>query len=256
MNIITIGTSKIRQLDGLYSLNDLHQAAGGEDRHQPSFFIRLDQTQELIAEICSAEMQIIPTKTVRGRGKQQGTYVCRELVYAYANWISPAFYLRMIRAFDALQVPTPPPAARTALPANHPPRLSSTVRTHINRTAHQLALRQYDTIHGILTDCALSNLACGAKEESLPGYIDALADQSDGSVIVNLRDLRELVWHSEQVINAAAKAIANIYLIEQRSGLKLATRIKRNGWESPNYHKNDFLVQEVLERMTETGIEA
>lgn len=99
MTALTILTTKIRQLDGLYSLNDLHKAAGGEEKHAPTNFMRLDQTQALIEEIKSAEMQIC-TKTVRGG--QGGTYVCRELVYAYAMWISAKFHLQVIRAFDAL----------------------------------------------------------------------------------------------------------------------------------------------------------
>ncbi|WP_438467018.1 KilA-N domain-containing protein [Marinomonas sp. PE14-40] len=51
---ITIFSKLIRTLDGLYSLNDLHKAAGDESRYQPVFFIRTKQTQELVAEIQSA----------------------------------------------------------------------------------------------------------------------------------------------------------------------------------------------------------
>lgn len=99
---LTIGTSEIRLHDGLYSLNDLHKAAGGEAKHEPNQFMRLDQTQALIEEISnSADLRnYIPSKTQRG--KHGGTYVCRELVYAYAMWISPKFNLQVIRAFDAL----------------------------------------------------------------------------------------------------------------------------------------------------------
>jgi len=100
MNTLTVLTSEIRLHDGLYSLNDLHQASGGVRKHQPSNFMRLDTAQELMAEIRSSDLSIIPAKTITGRGKAQGTYVCRELVYAYAMWISPKFHLAVIRAFD------------------------------------------------------------------------------------------------------------------------------------------------------------
>jgi hypothetical protein len=105
MNALRVFTSEIRQHDGLYSLNDLHQAAGGARKHQPANFIRVDTTVALMEEISSSDVRIIPAKTIRGRGKPQGTYVCKELVYAYAMWISPKFHLAVIRAFDALQQP-------------------------------------------------------------------------------------------------------------------------------------------------------
>jgi len=98
MNALVIGTCNIREQDGLFSLNDLHRAAGGEAKHEPNQYMRLDQTRALVAELKSADSRNYePVKSVRGRFG--GTYACRELVIAYAAWISAAFHLKVIRVF-------------------------------------------------------------------------------------------------------------------------------------------------------------
>lgn len=95
------GVSVKRDVQGRYCLNDLHHASGGEERHKPSNFLRIETTRDLCAEIdrCS-DMSIGCVESIRG-GVAQGTYVSKELVYAYAMWISPAFNLKVIRTFDA-----------------------------------------------------------------------------------------------------------------------------------------------------------
>ncbi|WP_228199444.1 KilA-N domain-containing protein [Acinetobacter sp. SWAC57] len=102
---LVIGEFSIRQdEDGRYCLHDLHKASGGADKHQPAFFIRNKQTKDLVAEIelesHSANLQSA-VKTVNG-GNNRGTYVVKELVYAYAMWISAKFHLMVIRAYDSL----------------------------------------------------------------------------------------------------------------------------------------------------------
>jgi phage anti-repressor protein len=145
----------------------------------------------------------------------------------------------------ALAAPAPTKALPAALPA-----ISKELRSHINRTAHQMALRQYDTIHSILTDCAADNLACGATEQACFGTIDAYADLADGTVLANIRDLREIVSVVGEVIDKAGAAIATIKRIEKRSGFQLYTRLKPYEWENPAFHKHDRLIQETIDRIT------
>lgn len=106
--MLTILGSSIRMIDGLYSLNDLHKVSGGLSRHQANNFMRLENTKKLIAEIerSSDVRNGASTRAYKviqgGSSNQQGTFVCRELVYSYAMWVSPRFQLAIISAFDAM----------------------------------------------------------------------------------------------------------------------------------------------------------
>jgi hypothetical protein len=103
---LTIANTGIHQdAEGRFSLNDLHKAAveAGHDYKtcQVEHFMRNDKTQELADEIRkNGELEIDPVASRAGR--YGGTYVAKELVYAYAMWISPKFHLQVIRTFDAV----------------------------------------------------------------------------------------------------------------------------------------------------------
>lgn len=113
---LTIANTGIHQdAEGRFSLNDLHAASGGNPTHRPGEFLRLQQTQDLIAEIETAGIPAVRSKEGRGGG----TFAGKELVYAYAMWISPKFHLQVIRTFDEVATGKVG-AGRTAL---HPPRL-------------------------------------------------------------------------------------------------------------------------------------
>jgi hypothetical protein len=84
------GTSTVTGADGKeYPAKrpKVHRTAGGDPKHQPGNWLRMKQTQELAAEIDGGS---IPQ--IRGiESKQQfGTFVAKELVYAYAMWNSEA----------------------------------------------------------------------------------------------------------------------------------------------------------------------
>ncbi|RJN83880.1 KilA-N domain-containing protein [Acinetobacter baumannii] len=110
---LVIGDFTIRQDDeGRYCLNDLHKASGDDKKHFPAYFLRNQQTKDLITEIELSNVNgsdseryenlHIAVKVIKGGSDKQGTYVVKELVYAYAMWISPKFHLMVIRAYDSL----------------------------------------------------------------------------------------------------------------------------------------------------------
>ncbi|RRD41637.1 KilA-N domain-containing protein [Comamonadaceae bacterium OH3737_COT-264] len=94
----------VRQHDGLFSLNDLHKASGNIEAQRPNQFLRIDQTKALIQELKTAQICAVKTK----EGRNGGTYACRELVIAYAAWISAAFHLKVIRVFLDVAAPAQP----------------------------------------------------------------------------------------------------------------------------------------------------
>ena len=99
---IVIANSTIRQQDGLYCLNDLHRASGGKAKSQPSYFLRTQQTQDLINKINhSANMQSA-VRVING-GENRGTYVCKQLVSAYGAWVNPDFHLLVMKLAQKLE---------------------------------------------------------------------------------------------------------------------------------------------------------
>lgn len=99
MTNLVISETFIRQDDdGRYCLNDLHHASGSKAEHRPGHFLRNKQTKGLIREMATAQICAVRS----AEGASGGTYVAKELVYAYAMWISPAFALKVIRSYDSM----------------------------------------------------------------------------------------------------------------------------------------------------------
>lgn len=146
-NVITIAGVAIRQDDqGRYSLNDLHRSAGGESKNQPANWLRMQQTQDLALLV---EAESIPH--FRGIQSKQGlgTFVCKELVYAYAMWISAAFHLKVIRTFDAV-------VTRQATASTTPQSLPEALRLAAD-LAEQKAVAEYERDEAVRTKALISN---------------------------------------------------------------------------------------------------
>ena len=107
MNNLVVADIQVRMdNEGRYCLNDLHKAAGGAEKHAPYKWDRRGQIDDLVDELKKTSQMggnnwVTPISSVGGRNG--GTFVVKELVYAYAMWISPAFHLKVIRAYDTLQ---------------------------------------------------------------------------------------------------------------------------------------------------------
>jgi len=94
-------TSPIKEdPEWLFCLNDLHKAAGGDPKHGPGRLIRLNSTEELGMVLANSQEVEKYTPIHKTPGRYDGTFVCKELVYAHAMWISPSFHLKAIRFFD------------------------------------------------------------------------------------------------------------------------------------------------------------
>ena len=98
---LAISDISIRQdSNGRFCLNDLHKASGDNPKNKPSEWLRNKQTTDLI-ELLDSEQSIAGIPAIFTK-QGLGTYAVKELVYAYAMWISAKFHITVIRAYDAL----------------------------------------------------------------------------------------------------------------------------------------------------------
>ena len=217
---ITVISTDIRQLDGLYSLNDLHKASGGTSKDQPAKFMCLEQTKALLSELSSTDSESLPVKTVVGKGKQQGTYVCRELVYAYAMWISPKFHLAVIRAFDAMHGgnSTVPPAPTSAMPAAlalYRESVQALLLTQHMQQAHTLACRSVTRATGV----DLEGMWAAPAHSLLYLPPDEHGNPRIAQPVAQRRSMAELKTKIMQVVKDARRYRAASYIGLTRQGV-------------------------------------
>ena len=89
---------------GMYSLNDLHLAAGGADNKKAAYFFRNDSTKAFINALSNCDNSHSYNDIVEKKsGRYGGTWVCSLLVYKYAAWINPDFEVRVFKTFEAVK---------------------------------------------------------------------------------------------------------------------------------------------------------
>ena len=99
---VIAGISITVDKDGRYNLNALHKASGGEKKNNPSYWLSLQGTQELILELeqqlSDTEISVSVVQSIKG-GINQGTFAHELLAVSYAGWISPKFQLMVNQVF-------------------------------------------------------------------------------------------------------------------------------------------------------------
>ncbi|UZA04926.1 KilA-N domain-containing protein [Moraxella bovis] len=222
-NSLTIANIAISTHNNLFSLNDLHKASGSENKHKPSYFMSNQETQALISEIESENQ--IAYHTVKGgntKTTKQGTFVCRELVYRYAMWISAKFSLMVIRAFDALNTGAIPCLPKSTAHDRTPLRQAVTALTAKFGLMHDEAYRLVHQYMGVnsIDEIALDDLPKAVA------YVHSLLlsthnnDQNAFWQMVGLleherisgeiRQLNDTINQAERFINQARRQITHL----------------------------------------------
>ncbi|MBK0004357.1 KilA-N domain-containing protein [Erwinia sp. S38] len=86
-----------RYEEKLFRINDLHKASGGLQKDRPPYFLRLKSTEKIIEALPGERWEKV--HVIHG-GLDQGSYFCRALAYAYAMWVSPVFFVKVIEALS------------------------------------------------------------------------------------------------------------------------------------------------------------
>ena len=85
------GVKVIENEDGLFLLKDLFNMSGQPEHKRPSAFLAQKQTKDLL--------NVFDGAVERNRGRFGGVYASKEIVLAYAMWLSPDFYKKVVTTF-------------------------------------------------------------------------------------------------------------------------------------------------------------
>jgi hypothetical protein len=200
-----IGVDIQQDAEGRYSLGDLHRAAvnsGVTKDIRPNEWMALQQTDSLAKILIAENPTRQPIKASAGR--YGGTYVCKELVYAYAMWVSAAFHVKVIRTFDAViqqryapQTSTvsfapPPPAPLPMKPTEVVAKLRG--MTNMQQTAYaiQMLVNEQDAIREELranhveTHDRIDEVAIPRTHANIHQYVHQFSDPMSYYQVVKL----------------------------------------------------------------------
>ena len=203
---LSISNISIRNQNNLFNINDLHKASGGEDRHAPRRWLQNQQTTELIEELSKdgnpslkENQQVIQ---VNHGGSNRGTFVCKELVYAYATWISAKFFILVIRTFDA------------AVSGSLKPKTTVDERTGLRQAVSALVGRcgidyssAYNMVHQRFGVAAIEDIPADVLPDAVQ-YVHELTLRGalDGEVLDRLPETGAYVALSERELSNFATA--------------------------------------------------
>ncbi|MBL7237663.1 MAG: KilA-N domain-containing protein [Komagataeibacter hansenii] len=232
-----VNTTIRNDAEGRYSLNDCWKAAGGQKKDQPSEWVSNTKTIELMAtlegdrEIPVTSMNIIKT----GPNNHRGIWACKELVYAYAMWISPAFHLRVIRAFDAMMqgqaLPSPvdmvaahKQAAAIFRSLNHVGKLTGMSREDAARAA-SAAAREHTGVD-VLGELHNGLIASAAKNDAV---VAVMATRPKKALTED--DIAEGISCAIRVLSQLRTGSAQANIAEREQDLKMAGHAVMQMWD-------------------------
>lgn len=255
MTSLTVLNHEIHQVNNLYSLNDLHKASGGLEKHRPTFFLRNQETKDLIAELeqetkvssanlqsgtkvhCEnlhsgkSDVQILPSAVIKviNGGKNRGAYACKEIVYRYAMWISPKFALAVIRVFDAFITGNLEPKRLTISIEQQ-----KAIRSAVAKRANGIR-PHFQTVYSALY-----------REFDIPRYQELLAIDFDEAInFIQTVELLPQIEHKEfslvdgKIVN---QAMDYVYGLQRE--------IKRLGGNLPSFEfDNQAIAESIITRM-------
>jgi len=139
-----VNGNPVRVHSGLYSLNDLYYISGAPDTRRPRLFLLKKTALDCVRMLAELNAGPPPVRQVKRRGQGRtghawDIWARRELLLAYAGWISPVLLDTVHKALVAIETqqhadngnnaPPPKDAPLTTPPFNH---LSVDIGAHLN----------------------------------------------------------------------------------------------------------------------------